>query len=81
MATATPAIARASASGDIEKASITRAGSATMTTAPMAVKWWDTMAPVSSAAAASVVRMSSRRTAILSASMPNSTPIAIETST
>src|SRR5262249_24772002 len=50
-ATAALAIASASAVGESENASMTRVGSGTISTAPIAVKWWETIASVSSRAA------------------------------
>ena len=75
---ATPAIASASMVGDSEKASMRRVGSGTISTAPIAVKWCETIASVSNTAAISVAPISSRRIAVASAPMPNTMPKIME---
>ena len=81
IAVAMPAIASASDVGESANALITRVGSGTTSTAPMAVKWCETIASVSSSAAAKVQVFSVRRAAMVSAAMPSSMPSAIETIT
>jgi hypothetical protein len=80
-ATAALAIASASAVGESENASMTRMGSGKISTAPIAVKWCETIASVSNSAATSVVRISSLRTALASAAAPNTMPSPTETVT
>ena len=65
IATATPAIARASEPGAIDRPSTVRVGSATTMTAPIAVKWWETMASARSTAAPKVDRALSLRVATI----------------
>ena len=74
IAVAMPAIASASDVGESANALITRVGSGTTSTAPMAVKWCETIARVSSSAAAKVQVFSVRRAAMVSAAMPSSMP-------
>ncbi len=57
---------------------MTRVGSGRISTAPIAVKWCETIATVSNSAATRVVRISSLRTALARAAAPNTMPSKIE---
>jgi hypothetical protein len=76
-----PPIANASEAGVSENSSMVRPGSGMIAAAPIAVKWCETIANASSAAAAVEWPKSSWRTASVSAALPNSTPSAIEAMT
>jgi hypothetical protein len=79
--TVTAAIASDSIAGSSDSALMAWAGSGTISTAPIAVKWCETMASVSNKAAPSVPRMSTRRTASVSATAPSTMPNATEAAT
>ena len=81
IASVTPAIVIARTDSETASGSMVRAGSGTIVTAPMAVKWCSTIASVSRTAADSVVRAPRRRAATVSAATASRMPKAIEAAT
>ena len=81
MATAMLATAIVSEAGDNDKAVKVRVGSGTISTAPMAVKWCETMARVKSNAEANTARVPGHDTATANAAIPSNMPMTIEANT
>src|SRR5215813_9789306 len=77
-ATATHATATASRPGTSASALIARAGSGTILTAPIVVKWSETIASASRAVTASVACVLLRRNASVNAPMASRIPIALD---